>query len=422
MDKLRIGLLILLVINGISFLEAQNEQISLDDCLAAAAQNQPQYQQNALVNQTREAKLDKLSQNWWPKFQVSGQLTWQNEVTQLNLDLPIQGFEAPQIPKTQYRVAGELSQVIFDGGNTSAQKNLTRLESEMELQKANLDQQQLRTSIQEVYFSILQLKNQVSSLKLVSNDLKTRLKKVQALKDNGMVTGRETDNLEVELLKIEQQQNKLMLSLTGLYESLKVLTGIEVGENTYFEMPSTTPGSTTKGEFEVFKAQKALIQEQSEMVDKSKLPRLSAFAMGGYGQPGFNFLDENPAFLFQTGLRLGWNLSSFYTSSKDKEVLSLSQLKIANQEASFDNMIHARQIQLSQEISAYQSMVEQDGIIISLREKIKERSGKQLENGTLTSSDYLHDLNEWSKSMLEKTDDEIQLLKGKYALSELGRP
>ena len=124
MDK-RIFLLVFFWVSWLG-LQSQSKTISLEECLEAVSNNHPSFQKSGVIQQLGTAQVEKANQNWWPKLKISGQLTWQNEVTQLNIGAPIPGFEVPQIPKTQYRVAGELNQTLFDGGMTSRQKTVNK--------------------------------------------------------------------------------------------------------------------------------------------------------------------------------------------------------------------------------------------------------------------------------------------------------
>ncbi|MCB0661598.1 MAG: TolC family protein [Saprospiraceae bacterium] len=414
MDK-RIFLLVFFWVSWLG-LQSQSKTISLEECLEAVSNNHPSFQKSGVIQQLGTAQVEKANQNWWPKLKISGQLTWQNKVTQLNIDAPIPGFEVPQIPKTQYRVAGELNQILFDGGMTSRQKTVNKASTAATIQQNLMQQQDIKDNIQNLYFNGLLIDQKLNSLHLVEDDLTSQLQRLKNMKENGLVTGASVDRLDAELLQLQltiQQTEKARLSLL---ENLSTLTGLAFDAEVSLQLPKENPQTEARAELALFDAQKQILDGQLSLINAKGVPQLQAFALGGYGQPGFNFLDENPAFMFQAGLRLGWDISSFYTNKKDREILSLQQLQIDKDKEAYNSFNQTQKVNLNKELQDYQDALQTDEAIITLREKIKMRAGTQLENGTLTTAEYISDVNAWSKAMLDRDIHQVQVLQTVYQL------
>ena len=414
MDK-RIFLLIFFWVSWLG-LQSQSKTISLEECLEAVSNNHPSFQKSGVIQQLGTAQVEKANQNWWPKLKISGQLTWQNEVTQLNIGAPIPGFEVPQIPKTQYRVAGELNQILFDGGMKNKKKTVNKASTAATIQQNLMQQQDIKDNIQNLYFNGLLIDQKLNSLHLVEDDLTSQLQRLKNMKENGLVTGASVDRLNAELLQLQltiQQTEKARLSLL---ENLSTLTGLAFDGEVSLQLPKENPQTEARAELALFDAQKQILDGQLSLINAKGVPQLQAFALGGYGQPGFNFLDENPAFMFQAGLRLGWDISSFYTNKKDREILSLQQLQIDKDKEAFNSFNQTQKVNLNKELQDYQDALQTDEAIITLREKIKMRAGTQLENGTLTTAEYISDVNAWSKAMLDRDIHQVQVLQTVYQL------
>lgn len=390
------------------FVSAQS--ISLEECYDLAYRNFPLAAQKELVASIGEQKTSKVQQNWWPKFELQGQATWQNEVTQINLPINLPGVEIPAISKDQYRLLGDLSQTIFDGGSTRHLRDLENWNTLSEKQKIEVEQYKLRERINQFYFSALLLDKQTASLDLAKTDLQNRLKKVETLYQNGVAQSKDVDALKVELLKVEQQQVQLRLLRINTLESLAELIEKPLPEETQLVIPSADLPISERPENQLFGIQKSAILAQQDVLKTGRLPKLSAFAQAGLGRPGFNFLDNDPAFMFQAGLRLRWNLSAFYTDGKDREILSLSHRLLDNQQAVFQKNINLQSLQSKNEAARYREMLPADREILALRERIRERSAAQLDNGVLTSSDYVADLNAWQQAQLNLDLHELQAL------------
>lgn len=386
------------------------QSLSLEECYTLAYRNFPLAAQKELAAAVGAQKMTKANQNWWPKFEVQGQATWQNEVTQINLPISLPGVEIPEISKDQYRLAGELSQTIFDGGSTRRLREAESWSALSEQQKVAVEQYKLRERINQFYFSALLLDKQAASLDLVKTDLQNRIKKVEALYQNGVAQSKDVDGLKVELLKVEQQKQQMALSRKNALESLAELTGTSITPETQLVAPAAEMQATERPEVQLFTIQKSAILTQQDLLKTGRLPKLSAFAQAGVGRPGYNFLDNDPAFLFQAGLRLRWNLSAFYTDKKDREILSLSHQLIDNQQTVFQKNIDLQALQSKNEAERYREMLPADREILALRERIRERSAAQLDNGVLTASDYVADLNAWQQAQINLDLHELQAL------------
>jgi outer membrane protein TolC len=396
--------------------KGQLATLNLEQCIQAASATNPVFEKSKVIQSLGAVTGEKLGQNWLPTFKINGQLTWQNEVTQLNIDAPIPGFEVPQIPQTQYRVAGELTQTVFDGGLTRRTKALEKAKTQASTLQAETGQQDLTLQIQNLFFQVLLLDANKRSLDLVQEDLAKQLEKVRSLRENGMVTGAAIDRLQAEMLVVELKMDQLQRGKETVVNNLALLTSLDISINTGFTLPEPAPEADIRKEYAFFEAQKSIIDKQVDLLNASGIPLLQAFVLGGYGQPGFNFLDENPAFLFQAGVRLQWDISSFYTKQKDREILSLRQVQLDKEKRVFDLKQQNTANQLEQSLDDYAAALQSDQKIISLREKIKERAAAQLANGTLTTAEYILDLNEWSRAMLEKDLHQIQELQTIYSL------
>ena len=164
----------------------------------------------------------------------------------------------------------------------------------------------------------------------------------------------------------------------------------------------------------LFESQKRAIETQKKAILARNLPKAGFFIHGGYARPALNMLDNKFDFYYLGGVRLNWSLSGFYTSKKEKINLNIKQQLIDLQKETFSFNTALVLKQQAEDESKLTKLIEADKEIISLQIKIKNTALAQLENGTLTTSDYIREVNATDRARQNMTLHEIQLLMSQY--------
>ncbi len=399
------------------------EPLTLSECFQLVTRQHPLAHQVALQSAISEARQDQLNRNYWPKLEVQGQATWQNEVTVVDIPISIPGFEAPAAPQDQYRVVGELSQTLYDGGATrhlkavsQAEQGATRLQTEADLYR-------LKFQVHQLYFGILLIQQQRKALELVQTELQRRESQLAELYNGGIVQRKDIDLLAVELIKHRQTLQQNLLQEELLRANLGQLIGRDISNDTSFTLPDQTDaGDQPRQEWALFDAKEAAFDAQEKLLTSQQLPKLSLFAQGGLGRPGFNLFNPDPAPLFMAGARLRWNLSSFYIQHPDRELIRLGQEMVGQQEASFRQALDMQVRQAKSHSNTFFTYLETDREILERRTRIKDTAAIQLEEGIITIPDYLREVDAWYQANLQtelhriqaiQADIESRLLAGK---------
>src|SRR5258708_6584993 len=117
---------------------AQAQQtLNLAKAYDLATQNYPLIQQKDLVSKTSSINIDNLSKGFLPQFSVSGQATYQSDVTQVSI--PVPGISITPPSKDQYKILADINQLIYDGGAIKEQKNIQQLNNASEQQKIEVE-------------------------------------------------------------------------------------------------------------------------------------------------------------------------------------------------------------------------------------------------------------------------------------------
>jgi len=148
------------------------------------------------------------------------------------------------------------------------------------------------------------------------------------------------------------------------------------------------------------------------MAGKTK-PRLSLFAQGGGGRPGLNFLSNEFTGFFLGGLRLNWNLSSFYSLNNDRQMITLNRQGVDIRQATFERNLSLQLRQQQTEIDKLTAQLATDAEIVALRGRVRRAAAVQLDNGAIAARDYTTELNAENQAQLSQKLHELQLLQAR---------
>ena len=275
---------------------------------------------------------------------------------------------------------------------------------------------QLQERINQLFFGVLLIDAQVQQAVLLKKDIQSGIDKVNAAIANGTALKSNADILKAELLKTDQHTIELKASRKGFTDMLAIFINRPLDAFTQFQMPQAAliTAGIKRPELGLYDVQKNSIAIQDHLIRAKNLPRLGLFAQVGYGKPGLNMLSNEFAGYYIGGLKLAWNFTGFYTAKKEKAILKINQSSIDVQKETFllnTNIVLSQQ---NSELVKFNQLIDTDKEIIQLREKIKQTSGSQLENGTLTSIDYLSYVNAADQARQNMVLHQLQLLLAQY--------
>lgn len=405
---------IMLVLLGLQNTAQTYDKLSIDSCYAMAKRNYPLVKQYDLIEQSKNYSLDNVSKGYLPQVNIGGHATYQSDVTQptLNQNLPGELPLFETISKDQYKIYGELVQPITELFTLSNQKDVVEINAQVETQKLEIELYSLRERINQVYFGILLIDRQLEQNEIVRKDIQAGIKRTTAAIENGIALKSSLNLLKAELLKVEQNGIELTAGRKSYADMLSLFIGAPVTSNTDIQRPVMPSFSTVieRPEIEMFDRQKQVFDIQGNIVNSRNLPRFSLFFQTGMGRPALNMLSNDIDFFYIGGLRLNWNLASFYTANKEKELFEFSKRKLDVQKETFLFNTELTVKKQFNEVAKIESLIRTDNEIIALREDIKTTSQSQLANGVITSNDYVSYVNAEDKARQNLLLHQTQLL------------
>ena len=311
-------------------------QLTLDECQRGAQANYPLVRQYGLIEKAREYDLSNAGKGYLPQFSLSGKATYQSDITELPVEIP--GVNIKTAPKDQYQVMLELQQTIWDGGDIRNRKRLTRAASDVDMEKQHVDMYALNDRINQLFFGILLLDEQLKQNQLLQDDLGRTHKQVSNYIINGIATQSDLDAVSVEQLNTKQRRIELETSRQAYINMLSAFIGKEIPAGTILQKPvpedsdGMGTGINNRPELRLFDAQGEQLRVQETMLNVRLMPRFGLFVQGAYGNPGLNMLKDEFNAFYMAGVRMSWNFGSLYTLKNDRRRIAGCRCNIHAQE------------------------------------------------------------------------------------------
>jgi outer membrane protein TolC len=395
------------------------ETLNIEGCYTLASTNYPLAKQTDLLLQKLVLEIDVINIGKLPKIDLNAQATYQSDVTGIPINLP----NVTPINKDQYRAALDVNQLIYNGGLIDANSKLKTSKTKIQQQQVEVNLYQIKTQINQFYFSVLLLQNQKTLLLSKQDQLATKINEVKSGVKYGAILPSSEKVLEAEKLKIKQQLVSIQFDKKRLLENLSALTYSTINENVVLTQPIIKIDfnlENNRPELKLFELQNEQIEESKNIISKSKLPKINAFGQAGYGNPGLNMLDNSFQTFYMVGLKANWNVFDWNKSKTEKQLLSISSAIVSSEKETF---LLKNKIQLQvmeNEIIKTEDILKTDSEIITLRKDVIKSLDAQLKNGVITSSEYLVEFTNLYEAKANQKMHEIQLdlAKANYQVSK----
>ena len=428
----RMNRYIFLLLLALSFLNSSAfGQLNIDQCQEKARKNYPQIKQYSLIEQTGAYNISNANKGYLPQLSFSAQATYQSDVTeipaslgQILSQLTGQNVTIASMSKDQYKMVAELQQTIWDGGMISSQKEQIKATTELEKQKLEVDLYTIKERVNQIFFGILALNEQKIQIDLLQKELQTNYEKIKAYMQNGVANQADLDMIRVEQLKVKQKKAELNAIQKSYREMLAVMiadtTALTAAlEKPVFDTDMNREFGIKRPELKLFDAQTSLFASQEKMIRAGNLPKLGVFGQGGYGNPGLNMF--NPGFTpyYILGAKLTWNFSGLYSQGNHLQKIALNKQTVASQKETFLFNTNLKVVNAQNEIAKIKEQIKSDDEIIALRKNIKKAAEVKVENGTLTVTDLIREINAESAAIQDKALRQIQLSMAIYNLKNI---
>ncbi len=405
------------IILMILFTSAFAQELNLKECFRLAEENHPKAGEKVLLNKSLQARLKQLDKNFLPQLNLSAQASYQSEVTKVDVSVPGMSLNIPSPDNDQYKATVNLSQTIYDGGITKTNRQIEKAGNQIDKQEVEVTLFQVKENITTTYFSILLLQQQKAQLRTTRQKLEAKYKKLQSAVRHGAALPADTSVMKVELVKLDNQMQQLERRRKTAFEVLSELTGKEFSPKRVLALPQyglpDRTGFTDRPEMEMLSLQQRCIDDYKELSKRKYYPKVMAFGTAGYGRPGLNMLSEDFDSYWIVGAKVSWDLWNWNKAGDERKILSLKQDILEKEKASLAKIFSVKLVQKKSEISDYRSQMKDDQKVLTLYKDIVASYSSKLDNGAITSAEYIEQVNNQKKAQLEYELHQIQLEKAK---------
>lgn len=412
--------LILPVVVILSTLPSFSQQkLTLKECYEKAALVNPlsaEKETHAVISGLRDRNISK---NRLPSVDAAGSILYNSSVIDLSNtlgQLPFPGIAdaIDPLPHEQYKITLELNQVIYDGGAVRSARALEKADLEINLKQTETDLYKLRSQINGYYFNILLLTKQKELLNNYLDLINKRLKSMESALQNGVLLRSDFDVITSEKIRLEQQITENEIKRTAMVRILSGLIDTPVDPSVELALPALpdpTDEEISRPELQLFDLKKNQLDAGLRAVESKRQPKAYGFATLGYGNPpGNNFFRDEFAPFYILGAGVKWNVFDWNRSKNERQVIALQRNIIENRKNDLSENLKRLLDIKSAEIKSLQALSESDKELIKIRKSITAAAGSQFDNGTITATEYLNELNNEKQAVINGEIHRVNLV------------
>jgi outer membrane protein TolC len=359
---------------------------------------------------------ENLAKGWLPSLDANAALTYNSDVVDFGAataSVPGMSSLFKPMPQDQYKLTLDINQVIYDGGAIKSARALEQADLKLNQKQTETDLYKLRAQINTYYFNIMLLNRQKDLLDIYHNLLVKRISSLQSAVNNGVLLKPDIDILTSEKLKLEQQITENRLRRAALIKILSDMTGSDISDSTELTLPVQKAEYTDdllRPELQIFDIRKEQLSAGLKMVQSKRMPRAFGFATLGYGNPpGMDFFNDTFDTYYVLGAGIKWNIFDWNKAKNEKQVISLQQVIVENRKTDMSDNLRRQLEGKMSEINSLKELVNTDSELIDLRKRITSAAESQYENGTITATEYLNELNSEKSAVINGEIHRINL-------------
>lgn len=403
-----------------------NAAITLEECLDKARENYPLVAKYGLVEHTASIELSDINKSWLPRVGVYAQATVQNKVPglpdALQNVLAQMGQESRGIDLVQYKAGVDVTQTVWDGGASRAQRAVERARTHESQAALDVEMYAVRERVMNLFFGILLLDEQIARTENTVTLLHASRQLMESMLKGGVAMQSDVDMLEAQELSMLQQ----VTSARNVAKGYRDMLSLYVGENLdseelvrpHAEMPADL--ESRRPELELFRARNLVSDARDAAAASSVMPKIGLFAQAYYGYPGLNYFDSminrNLSFNVLAGVKVSWSIDAFYTRGNSRRRLALAT---ESTDADREVFLFNNRLQATSQVDAIEGLravMADDNRIVELRTSVRRAAESQLANGVIDATALLAKITDENQARLTASYHEIELLQAIFQL------
>lgn len=396
--------LALILLLGLHPPGTDQDTVTLENCLDSTLEKHPSTATAELAQKLATKKKEVAATRYRPELSLRGNASYQSEVVELPGENRM--LSIPELPHERFKVYGELTQTIYDGGATRVKKHSAELQAEAKASEVEETHHALKEQVLQLYFSRILADESREVIDTTIALLEARHSSLKAAQEKGVVTGEDLLRIRTRIQELKKKREKLSSKARRSIRMLNVLTRLELDTSTHFQDPSM---KAVKGVPDLHRPelhslslkQEQLSQEQA-LVDAQKRPKASFFAQGGGGRPNpYNFFDDEFSSYYLLGVRFSWSIWNWGRRERQKESIELQKRMVEQQKEGFRRKVCTEAKKHEERIRELSKAIERDERILEMRMELRKSSASKLEKGAITATEHLRSVSDEARVRLE---------------------
>jgi outer membrane protein TolC len=362
------------------------------------------------------------AKGWLPSLDAGGSFIYNSEVIDIGNSLgslPVPGIAdaIKPLPHEQYKLTVDINQVIYDGGAIKGARAIEKADLKVNQKQTEADLYKLRSQINTYYFNLMLLDRQKDLLVNYLELMEKRISSMESAVRNGVILRSDIDVMQSEKIRLEQQLKENEIRRDTFIKILSDLTRIQIDQSCELTPPvfsqSLSP-DLSRPELDIFDLRKEQLDAAMQVIDSKRRPKAFGFATLGYGNPpGNNFFRDEFDTYYIVGAGIKWNIFDWNKAKNEKQVISLQKGMIDNRKNDLaDNFSHLLEGK-NAEISSLELLIWTDEELVALRKRITASAESQYENGTITATELLNEINSERQALINHELHKVSLAMAK---------
>lgn len=364
---------------------------------AEAVRRDPRARQLELLGMQSALRLRSLDAERLPTVGLNAQGQYQSDVAAIPFQLP-GGASNPPPPHDSYDAHLAARQSLYDPSREPrrAVERARLAESRARVRSSLFT---LRQRVGDSYFAALLLQARRAELLAGITDLEARLTVARDRVRLGSALPSEAETVEAELLTRRQTVAELDADRHAALVVLGELTGRAITDTSTLALPDIDAAVASaraalddlraRPEYEQFAASRDALGVQKAAVAAGERPRVSAFGRAGFGRPGLNPLAREFDQYWLAGVQVEWAPWNWGTVDRQRQELEIQRSIVDSEEAAFAESIARGVVADLATFDRLTAIVRSDDAIVELRERIVRETRLRLDEGVISSAEYV---------------------------------
>lgn len=393
--------------------EVQNREsrYTLEECISLSVENYPAIRRYDLIERAREYNLKIVSLDNLPKVNFMLKGSYQSDVTQIPISIP--GNPITPLSKDQYSATVNIEQKIWDGGLSQASRREIQTKSELEVNELKSEIYSIRERVMNLFLGITLIEKQLDINNLHLHETERIKNKVKSLALLGYATPNDTLVVEAEEVTLRQRRALLYAERLSYSQILSRMTGVEIDSSTILIAPlGDMPADLTvkRVELSLFESMKKIAEIRYDYINSRDLPKIWAYLQTGYGRPALNMLNNSFDPFYLAGIRVIWDIKGFNTRKVERQIIENSIRSIDNRRDLFIYNVDLNRISAMNKIENIKELLKGDIKLAKIRESILNDSSIKLEEGVISVTEHLREMNLLEIARYNLSKREVELL------------